>query len=738
MNQNFLKKIKRNDRMARWVITAGGVSIIFSVILILFLITKVTIPLFQDPTKEVYSRTPLPEQLQGQQVLAVGVDDYFENSYLFTDRGTLAFLDAGNAEIRKLVQLSGGAQLNSVTALGNHRYALSWSDEVLSLLELDFPPFFDADGKRTIRYEVKDRTDVAPPDIDEVPMRSLLAGQPGENLTRIDLLQDGRILIGREAVETDLFGNEEQTLSSVSLEEGLGLGISALVADGQGRYLYAGTHDGKLLSWDIGDLEAVEQLDHLQAFSDRRRITALALVFGDISLAVGDEKGGVSTWFPVVGDSGKFQLKKIHVLEPHRSAVTAISPSQRDKSLLSLDEDGIAYLDHMTSERHLLSFFTDTPLRNAALSVRGHAMIAANDQGQLSLWKVDNPHPEVSFKTLFGSVWYESYPEPDRVWQSSSGSDDFEAKFSLAPLIFGTLKGTFYAMIFAIPLALGGAIYTSQFCNARFRQYIKPTVEIMAAIPSVIIGFLAALWLAPLIEDRIVSILLGVLFVPLSFVVALVIWQALRRQDFLKRFDRGYEFLMILPVVVLTAAIVTVAGPLVEQGLFGGNFQLWLYNEAGMRYDQRNSIIIAFALGFAVIPIIFTIAEDALSNVPPSLKAASLAMGASRWQTVWRVMLPSASPGIFAAIMIGLGRAIGETMIVLMATGNTPIIDMNLFNGMRPLSSNIAVEIPEAPVGGTLYRVLFLSAVILFAMTFAFNTIAEIVRQRLRVKYGRF
>jgi phosphate transport system permease protein len=163
-----------------------------------------------------------------------------------------------------------------------------------------------------------------------------------------------------------------------------------------------------------------------------------------------------------------------------------------------------------------------------------------------------------------------------------------------------------------------------------------------------------------------------------------------------------------------------------------------MFQEAGVRYDPRNCIVIAFALGFAVIPIIFTIAEDSLSNVPSSLRAASFAMGASRWQTAWRVVLPSASPGIFAGTMIGFGRAIGETMIVLMATGNTAIMDWSLFNGMRPLSANIAVEIPEAPVGGTLYRVLFLSAVILFLMTFVLNTVAEIVRQRLRRKYGQF
>ena len=141
-------------------------------------------------------------------------------------------------------------------------------------------------------------------------------------------------------------------------------------------------------------------------------------------------------------------------------------------------------------------------------------------------------------------------------------------------------------------------------------------------------------------------------------------------------------------------------------------------------------------MGFAVIPIIFTMCEDALSSVPQHLSSASLALGASKWQTAVRVILPTASPGIFSAIMIGLGRAVGETMIVLMATGNTPVMDFSIFQGMRTLSANIAVEMPESEVASTHYRVLFLAALVLFAFTFIFNTMAEIVRQRLRRKYS--
>ena len=149
-------------------------------------------------------------------------------------------------------------------------------------------------------------------------------------------------------------------------------------------------------------------------------------------------------------------------------------------------------------------------------------------------------------------------------------------------------------------------------------------------------------------------------------------------------------------------------------------------------YDQHNALVVGFMMGFAIIPIIFTIAEDALSAVPEHLRSASLGCGATPWQTATRIIIPTAMSGLFSAVMVGLGRAVGETMIVLMATGNTPIIDMNMFNGFRTLSAQIATELPEAVVGSTHYRTLFLAAVVLFAMTFVLNTIAEVIRQRFR------
>jgi phosphate transport system permease protein len=337
-------------------------------------------------------------------------------------------------------------------------------------------------------------------------------------------------------------------------------------------------------------------------------------------------------------------------------------------------------------------------------------------------------------ESLFGKIWYEGYDQPAYVWQSTGGTDDFEAKLSLTPLIFGTLKGTFYAMLFAVPIALLSALYASEFMHPTLKGLVKPVVEIMAALPSVVLGFIAGLWLAPVVEKIVPGLLLMPVVIPALILCTLVLWRMLptRGQLWLKP---GGEVFFLVPVALLGGWLAISLGGLFENLVFGGDYRSWLRRLLGLTYDQRNSLVVGFAMGFAVIPMIFTIAEDSLSNVPQHLRAGSLALGATPWQTAIRVILPTASPGIFSAIMIGFGRAVGETMIVLMATGNTPVMDWSIFNGFRALSANIAVELPEAPEGGTLYRVLFLAAFLLFLMTFLVNTVAELVRLRLRRKY---
>ena len=290
-------------------------------------------------------------------------------------------------------------------------------------------------------------------------------------------------------------------------------------------------------------------------------------------------------------------------------------------------------------------------------------------------------------------------------------------------------------MLFAIPLALMGAAYTAYFMSPQLRQWVKPGIEIMAALPTVILGFLAGLWFAPWVEEHLIDLLLMLLLVPPGLLLFAWGWHrffAVRES----LVPEGWEPLLLIPPLLGLVVLAMWLGDPLQSLLFGGDLRDWLSNEAGITYDQRNALVVGCAMGFAVIPTIFSIAEDAVFGVPKSLSDGSLALGATPWQTLLFVVLPTASPGIFSALMIGLGRAVGETMIVLMATGNTPIMDWNLFEGMRTLAANIAVEMPESEVNSSHYRILFLAALVLFLFTFVVNTCAELIRQRLREKYS--
>jgi phosphate transport system permease protein len=424
-------------------------------------------------------------------------------------------------------------------------------------------------------------------------------------------------------------------------------------------------------------------------------------------------------------------------------AATFYADSLRNKAFL-IGQGALASLRYATTETVRWQQTLPFTISHALIGGKYNRLMFLDTAHTLHIYRLNDPHPEAGFKALFSKIWYEGSSEPRYVWQSTGGTDDFEPKLSLVPVVIGTLKGTLYAMLFAVPIALLAAIYTSQFLHPNLRAWVKPIMEIMASLPSVILGFLAALWLAPLLETRIPSFLLILVFVPIASLLFGHFWAGLPL-SYRNRIKPGFEFIAFMPVLFIVAYLAWELGPWLERMLFVvkdpatgewvADFRLWWPRVTGLRFEQRNSLVVGFMMGFAVIPIIFTITEDSLSSVPPALKSGSLALGASRWQTAIRIILPTASAGLFSAVMIGLGRAVGETMIVLMATGNTPVMDFNIFSGMRTLSANIAVELPEAPQFGTLYRTLFLGAMVLFLMTFLVNTVAELVRQRLRERF---
>jgi phosphate transport system permease protein len=720
------------DRLARRLVGLGGIAIIASILAILVVIAAEVYPLFKAPTAAEVATLPAGSRAAP---LAIGVDEYREVAYLATASG-LQFVSLTEGRPLPTPPLPGlgSASVVSASTPRRGRFALGLSDGRVLPVEARFAVSFP-EGRRRVDPELGAAEPFAA-DRAGRPVRLLAHVAAPSGPITVAVLGPKDLVLVLVTERKALIGptTKEESRRPFALEvEGQ---ITSLALDGRGEDLFVGTSAGRVARLDLRDPNAPRVAEVLLAAGRAGvGVTAMGFLIGDRTLVVGDAAGGVSSWQILPDEGGQRRLRKIYDFSPHARPVVAFAPSQRDKGFLTGEAAGTVHLHYGTTGRTLLTAHVETDgLRALTFAPKADGFLGADAAGRLAHYTVTNPHPEVTWWSLFGKVWYEGYAEPDYVWQSTGGTDDFEAKLSLTPLIFGTLKGTFYALLFAVPLALLGALYASQFMHPTVKGFVKPTVEIMAALPSVVLGFIAGLWLAPMVERVVPGLfLLPWVLAPL-ILLSLAGWRltppALRR-----RVLPGTEAFLLLPVILLGGWLAFSLGGLLESALLAGDYRGWLLRVLGLTYDQRNSLVVGFAMGFAVIPIIFTIAEDALSNVPPHLVAGSLALGATRWQTALRMVLPTASAGIFSAVMIGFGRAVGETMIVLMATGNTPVMDWSIFNGFRALSANIAVELPEAPEGGTLYRVLFLAALLLFVMTFLVNTAAELVRLRLRRKY---
>jgi len=713
------------DRIGALAIRVGGFAVVASILAILaFLLVEIA-PVLQ-PAR--VSPKPLLT-LAGAAPLALLVDEHRSHTAALGADGVLRVVRLADGQV-VLERRLADAFASAAAGPAGGALAGAGADGAVVVAPISFAVSF-SEGERRIEPSIGEaqRLEIAGPG---AAVAALALRASDDTTTVAAALADGRVAVARREAERNPFTGALSTTSQLRPLEAPAP-VSALALAPDAGDLYAGTGDGRLLRFD---LRGASTQPAESTAADGSGVSALALLIGGRSLVVGENDGALSIWFEVPQPEGAPRLERIRDFPPMSAALQRIAPSQRDRSFLAIAADGSLGLFHSTSGRSLWRGAPGLGGPSAlAFAPKGDGALLGGAGGLLGL-DVDDPHPELSLHTLFGKVWYEGAPEPAYVWQSSSGDDAFEPKLSLTPLLFGTLKGTFYALLLAVPLAVLGAMYTSQFMHASLQRVVKPTVEIMAALPSVVLGFLAALWLAPRLERVLPGLFAMGAAVPLAAIAAGWLWERLPRR-WTGRWPAGAEIGWIAAVVVAAGALCISLSVRIEDAVFGGSFPVWLQHSAGMAYDQRNAIVVGIAMGFAVIPIIFAIAEDAFSNVPADLAAGSLALGASRWQTVVRVVLPTASPGLFSAVMIGFGRAVGETMIVLMATGNTPIMDWSPFNGFRTLSANIAVEIPEAPQGATLYRTLFLAALLLFAMTFAVNTVAELVRHRLRRRYAR-
>ncbi|AEF56513.1 ABC transporter permease subunit [Marinomonas posidonica] len=721
------------DRMAGMGIAVGGSSVILAVLLICFYLLYEVAPLFSSASIEPEANYSLPAADQGESVYLT-TEEQAEVGMRVASNGSIVFFSVADGSVIKTVE---NPRSEKVTAFAvesdtSHLLAFAYEDGKVIISKHVYRITYP-DGKRKITPAVeypygKDAIDVA-----DFPIRQL-SFRDGDDSFILAAIGDAKSAITKVTKEVN-FISEEVELSEQSGALPFVADVTSMLISGNQRYLYVATRLGQLSEFDLRDFDNIALKDNIALFEDDAKLVSMSYLLGQSSIMVADSTGRVSQWFNVRNnDTNEEKLTFIRDIK-QPVALVNVAMEQRRKGFATLDDRGIVAIYNATSTRQVIDEkLSDGTAKLISFAPRANGLLLEDGKG-LHFFYVDNEHPEVSWSSIWGKVWYEGYQEPTYTWQSSAANNDFEPKYSLMPLAFGTLKAAFYAMLMAVPLAICGAIYTAYFMAPALRRKVKPIIELMEALPTVILGFLAGLFFAPFLEENLAATFSVLVVLPLGILLFAYLWSRLP-QAIRWLVPEGWQPLLLIPVIVFLAWGCLALSPAIELSFFDGNIRGWITNDLGITFDQRNALVVGFAMGFAVIPTIFSITEDAIFSVPKALTQGSLALGATYWQTMVRVVLPTASPGIFSAVMIGMGRAVGETMIVLMATGNTPIMDMNIFEGMRTLAANLAVEVPESEVGSSHYRILFLAAFVLFIFTFVVNTVAETVRQHLRKKYG--
>ncbi len=842
--------VHAGDVLARGLITIGGIGTIVAVLAVGFFLFAVAAPLFQTARIRPTRVTPLVHAVERPACL--GADESGLVAWVFdpteggrvrilsvadgTPLGERSAVDCGLANVTAIRLLPSGLHAACGFADGSlHTGRLGLESSFVS--ESDLPPglasmrpgdvraagesiFLRNQGGQfaSVEFVAEFPGEPSRPlstpiiDIDLALLGDgpLVAALDAEGRVRLESVSSRRNLLTDEIVISTSGATIEPTSDFATRPRFVR--ISEL---GDQLFLIAAT--GTASRHSIRSVEDPEWMESFDVAPGTGEVAAVERMYGGNAFAFADSTGTIRIFFATRGGTAPaadgLAMVAAKTFPAVGGAVTALSASPRSRLLAVAEASGGVRLVQTTTGNTVIE--TDRrqllagPARQVLIAPRENTLLAGNGSS-LAAWEFNPGYPDVSLRSLFGRVWYENYSDPVHAWETT-GHESFEPKFGLVPLIFGTIKATIYSMLFATPIALLAAIYSSQFLHPRWKARIKPTIEMMASLPSVVLGFVAGLVFAPIIEQAVMQVITGIYAVPLTLVAAAHLWQLL--PPGLRSRLGGWRFAAI-GLIALPAglALSRLAAPWLEQVLFQGDIATWLDGRGGSglggwvlallplaglsavmivnrvitpwlrrrsggwshqqttlaslatflvgvavavalafaaamfldalrldtrgglfgTYIQRNALIVAIGMSFAIIPLVFTIADDALSSVPDHLRSASLGAGATPWQTAVRVIVPAAASGLFSAVMIGLGRAVGETMIVLMAAGNTPLMNWNLFNGFQTLSAAIATELPEAARGSAHYRVLFLSALVLFAMTFVVNTVAEIVRQRFR------
>ena len=496
------------DSAAAWLVRAGGGGVVAALALIFVYLFSEVVPMLRGASVEQSNAFVAPAATDSETVL-LALERYDTLGMRHSSDGRLSYFRLEDGQLLEELQLEvpEGVRVESM-AIGeprSRRVAYGLSDGTAIVVDHEIELEF-TDGERSVVPAPVFPLGKEPVTVDDQAsaLRSLAVQKNRKGETGLAAVTaDGRLMFVHFRETTSfLSGETEFERRAWTLPKAPGyLGELQLTSN---LWSLIGVDDaGMLQYWDISDPGAAVLRDQVSAVEAGERVTELKMLNGTFSMVVGTSEGRLSQWFLVRdqrADAGDniFGLERVRDFDRHPGAITRIQPEYTRKGFAVVDEAGGLGLHYGTSARTLfLEQVSDTPLRAVGISPVDDQLVVEDEAGTITRFDVWNEHPEVSLKALWGKVWYEGREDPEYVWQASSGADSFEPKYSMVPLTIGTLKAAFFAMLFAMPLAIAGAIYTAYFMAPKLRGYVKPTIEVMEALPTVILGFLAGLWLAP-------------------------------------------------------------------------------------------------------------------------------------------------------------------------------------------------------------------------------------------------
>ncbi len=544
------RKRRIKDKLAKYGVTTGGALVLVALLLIFFYLLYVVKPIFNGATMEPTASFTLPTS---GKTAWLGVEEQNEIGYRFSDNGQVNFFAVqGDGKIKVGQSLGQAEVTGDVTAVappapGQKLIAYGFADGKAQVVQPSFKVSYPNDVRviePSLQYPFGEEPVVVDPE--GKALKTMVFEATKDKMAAAAVTEDGRgVMTVMSGEENFLSGEIEWSAQNYTIPS-LPRHVDQMLLTPNLRILFV--REGNRLSvYDIQNLSDISVRNVLEINAPNANVTRVELLSGASSLLVGNDNGVISQWFEVAKD-GKRQFTQIRDFKGD-GAVAQLTPEHFRKGFISADKDGTVSFFHATGETKLLSEHVDGGAFSALAISPRHNLLLTQQGDTFKLFAVENEHPEVTWSALWQQVWYEGYPEPQYVWQSTSASNDFEAKLSLVPLVFGTLKASFYAMVFAVPLGVAGAIYTAYFMSAGLRKYVKPTVEIMAALPTVILGFLAGLWLAPIIEGSLPGVVLLLILLPAGMLLTALVWNYLpeRSRTWL---PEGWHAILLIPVLL--------------------------------------------------------------------------------------------------------------------------------------------------------------------------------------------